>query len=34
MELPDSVLEKVYHLNAEGLFHQFRGGAQERKATQ
>jgi uncharacterized protein len=34
MALPDSVLEKVYHLNAERLFHQFRGGAQERKATQ
>lgn len=34
MELPDAVLEKVYHLNAERLFHQFRGGAQERKASQ
>jgi len=34
MELPDTVLEKVYHLNAERLFHQFRGGAQERKASQ
>jgi uncharacterized protein len=34
MELPDSVLEKVYHRNAERLFHQFRGGARERKATQ
>jgi predicted TIM-barrel fold metal-dependent hydrolase len=34
MELPDTVLEKVYHLNAERLFHQFRGGAQQRKGTQ
>jgi predicted TIM-barrel fold metal-dependent hydrolase len=34
MELPDTVLEKVYHLNAERLFHQFRGGAQERRGTQ
>jgi predicted TIM-barrel fold metal-dependent hydrolase len=34
MELPDTVLEKVYHLNAEGLFHQFRGGAQQRKGAQ
>ena len=33
-ELPDTVLEKVYQLNAERLFHQFRGGAQERKASQ
>jgi len=34
MELPDTVLEKVYPLNAKRLFHQFRGGAQERKASQ
>ena len=34
MELPDTVLEKVYHLNAEWLFHQFRGGAQQRKGAQ
>jgi predicted TIM-barrel fold metal-dependent hydrolase len=34
MELPDTVLQKVYHLNAERLFHQFRGGAQERRGTQ
>src|SRR5215470_14433932 len=25
MELPDSVLEKVYHLNAERMFRQFKG---------
>ena len=34
MELPDTVLEKVYHRNAEWLFHQFRGGAQQRKGAQ
>ncbi len=34
MELPDTVLEKVYPLNAKRLFHQFRGGAQDRKASQ
>jgi predicted TIM-barrel fold metal-dependent hydrolase len=34
MELPDSVLEKVYHRNAEQLFHHFRRGADERKGTQ
>jgi len=25
MELPDEVLEKVYHKNAERMFGQFRG---------
>jgi hypothetical protein len=25
LELPDSVLEKVYHKNAERIFKQFRG---------
>jgi predicted TIM-barrel fold metal-dependent hydrolase len=34
MELPDSVLQKVYHRNAEQLFHHFRRGADERKGTQ
>jgi uncharacterized protein len=28
MELPDNVLEKVYHLNAERLFSQFRAASQ------
>jgi len=28
MELPDSVLEKIYHKNAERIFGQFRGEAQ------
>ncbi|PYX52680.1 MAG: hypothetical protein DMG76_28695 [Acidobacteria bacterium] len=32
--IADTVLEKVYPLNAKRLFHQFRGGAQERKASQ
>jgi uncharacterized protein len=27
MDLPDTVLEKIYHKNAERLFHQFRGTA-------
>jgi len=27
LQLPDQVLEKVYHLNAEGIFRQFRGMA-------
>ena len=27
MDLPDSVLEKIYHLNAEKLFKQFKGAA-------
>jgi uncharacterized protein len=26
LELPDSVLEKIYHLNAERMFSRFRGG--------
>ena len=25
MELPDAVLEKIYHKNAERMFHQFHG---------
>ena len=25
LNLPDPVLEKVYHLNAERMFHQFKG---------
>lgn len=25
MELPDNVLEKIYHLNAERIFRQFKG---------
>jgi predicted TIM-barrel fold metal-dependent hydrolase len=28
MELPDSVLEKVYHLNAERLFAEFKGASE------
>jgi hypothetical protein len=27
MELPDPVLEKIYHLNAERIFRQFNGAA-------
>jgi predicted TIM-barrel fold metal-dependent hydrolase len=27
LELPDSVLEKIYHLNAERMFSRFKGGA-------
>ena len=27
MDLPDSVLEKIYHQNAERMFKQFRGVA-------
>ncbi len=27
MELPDPVLEKIYHLNAERIFHEFKGVA-------
>jgi hypothetical protein len=27
MELPDAVLEKVYHKNAERIFSQFKGTA-------
>jgi predicted TIM-barrel fold metal-dependent hydrolase len=30
MELPDSVLEKIYHKNAERMFQQFRGDALSR----
>lgn len=34
MGLPDSVLEKVYHKNAERVFAQFKGAAAARKAVQ
>lgn len=33
IELPDSVLEKIYHLNAERVFRQFKGLAEVRKGT-
>ena len=29
LDLPDEVLEKVYHLNAERIFRQFKGIAKE-----
>jgi hypothetical protein len=31
MELPDTVLEKVYHKNAERVFGQFRGAEAGKK---
>ena len=34
MGLPDSVLEKVYHKNAERVFGQFKGAALARKGAQ
>jgi predicted TIM-barrel fold metal-dependent hydrolase len=34
MELPDSVLEKVYHKNAERVFAQFKGAAAVKKESQ
>lgn len=34
MELPDTVLEKIYHLNAERMFREFRGGAEGISKTQ
>jgi uncharacterized protein len=33
MELPDGVLEKVYHANAERIFAQFKGLSAERTGT-
>jgi predicted TIM-barrel fold metal-dependent hydrolase len=33
LDLPDDVLEKVYHRNAERLFGQFKGGAQSASAN-
>lgn len=33
-ELPDSVLEKIYHLNAERLFRQFKGLAATKRGVQ
>jgi uncharacterized protein len=33
MELPDSVLEKIYHLNAERVFREFKGAAAPAKAA-
>jgi hypothetical protein len=32
MELPDAVLEKIYHLNAERAFGQFKGAARVQEA--
>ncbi len=34
MELPEAVLEKIYHLNAERIFRQFKSGAEGRSKTQ
>ncbi len=34
MELPDSVLEKIYHLNAERVFRQFNSAAELQKGAQ
>lgn len=34
LDLPDPVLEKIYHLNAERVFHQFKGAAQAEKGAQ
>jgi predicted TIM-barrel fold metal-dependent hydrolase len=34
MELPDTVLEKIYHLNAERIFHQFKSIAQGQRGIQ
>jgi predicted TIM-barrel fold metal-dependent hydrolase len=34
MELPDAVLQKIYHLNAERIFRQFNGSTEERRNTQ
>jgi predicted TIM-barrel fold metal-dependent hydrolase len=34
MELPDTVLEKIYHLNAERIFHQFKSIAQGQREIQ
>jgi len=34
MELPDQVLEKIYHLNAERVFRQFNSAAELHKGTQ
>src|ERR1700737_1461456 len=34
MELPDSVLEKIYHFNAERMFRQFESGAEGRSRPQ
>jgi hypothetical protein len=34
MGLPDPVLEKVYHKNAERLFAQFKGAAAVKKGAQ
>jgi predicted TIM-barrel fold metal-dependent hydrolase len=34
MELPDPVLEKVYHLNAERVFREFKGAAAVHRGTQ
>lgn len=30
LDLSDPVLEKIYHLNAERVFRQFKGGVQEK----
>jgi uncharacterized protein len=34
LDLPDPVLEKIYHLNAERMFRQFKGAAQLQKGAQ
>ena len=34
MELPDQVLEKIYHLNAERMFHQYKGAPEAKKGMQ
>jgi predicted TIM-barrel fold metal-dependent hydrolase len=34
MELPDQVLEKIYHLNAERMFHQYKGATEAKKGRQ
>jgi len=33
MELPDPVLEKIYHLNAERIFRQFNGAMELRRGA-
>ena len=33
MELADPVLEKVYHLNAERMFQQYKGAMESKKGT-
>jgi hypothetical protein len=33
LDLPDPVLQKIYHRNAERLFRQFKGLAQAKKES-